>query len=203
MTAKLIDQRLFLRLFVAFICATIVGTLSHEFGHYLVAQFLNVEATIHYKYTLSRPSNAFEYILITTGGPAQTLLTGTTGLILLFVNRNSFRPEIVLTIWQWLMIFISLFWLRPTANFALWIGSSLIPCGKPFHGDELKLANYYQWPEWALIFLTALIGVLVLATIILKFIPQKHRLTFLIAGLTGGITGYFLWLELFGKYILP
>ncbi len=203
MVAVRIDNRLFLWLVVAFVCATIVGTLSHECGHYLVARFLNVETTLHYKYTLSRPSNALENFYIIAGGPIQTLLTGTAGLILLFINRNSFHPEKLLTSWQWLIIFISLFWIRPTANFILWLWSSFNGEANMLHSDEIKLARYFYWPEWFLLFINAVIGALVLLIIILRFIPIKVRLTFMMGGLTGGITGYFLWLELFGRYIFP
>jgi hypothetical protein len=50
---------------------------------------------------------------------------------------------------------------------------------------------------------TALIGIIILAVVIFKFIPIKQRLTFMAAGLAGGVTGFVLWLILFGKMIMP
>jgi hypothetical protein len=50
---------------------------------------------------------------------------------------------------------------------------------------------------------TGFMGALVLAIIIFKIIPSAQRLTFIVAGLTGGMAGYVLWLVVFGKCIMP
>lgn len=39
---------------------------------------------------------------------------------------------------------------------------------------------------------TALIGIIILAVVIFKFVPIKQRLTFMAAGLVGGVTGFVL-----------
>src|SRR6185503_3833515 len=44
------DKKLFAMLVAAFVFATIIGTLSHEFGHYIVARVLGQRASIHYAY---------------------------------------------------------------------------------------------------------------------------------------------------------
>lgn len=46
-------------------------------------------------------------------------------------------------------------------------------------------------------------GIVILAVVIFKFIPIKQRLTFMAAGLVGGVTGFVFWLILFGKIIMP
>lgn len=43
-----IDQRLFVGIFVAFIGFTIVGTLSHEMGHFAAAHYFGLHPTINY-----------------------------------------------------------------------------------------------------------------------------------------------------------
>jgi hypothetical protein len=44
------NKGLFTALILAFVFATVAGTLSHECGHYLVAKSLGYKATIHYGY---------------------------------------------------------------------------------------------------------------------------------------------------------
>ena len=58
-------------------------------------------------------------------------------------------------------------------------------------------------PDWTIMGLTGIIGFLVLAVITFKVIPEKQRLTFLLAGLTGGVTGYVMWLKIVGRFLLP
>ncbi|MFA6571341.1 MAG: hypothetical protein WCT77_08900 [Bacteroidota bacterium] len=206
---KYFDKQLFLGLFFAFILATIAGTLSHEFGHYLVAKYLGYNATINYASTQWRHININEqipsvhYLLILIGGPIQTMLTGTIGLILLWIFRKSFYNTERLSIVQWCFIIISLFWLRQTANLVTWIGGYFYTGHFSTRGDEIRIALYLGLPFWSLSVLTAIIGAFILALIIFKIIPGKQRLTFVISGFTGGITGYILWLVLLGKYIMP
>lgn len=45
------DLKLFIAIYFAFIGFTIVGTLSHEFGHYCVGRFLGYQPTLHYGFT--------------------------------------------------------------------------------------------------------------------------------------------------------
>jgi len=145
------DRKLFIILIAAFVFTTVIGTLSHELGHYIVAKSLGYKANIHYastdwydpgtvdsmnaviskyrkqiedgasfpgkeKYDRLVHKYSHDDALITIGGPVQTILTGIIGLILLFVWRNSFRSRQKLTSRQWMLVFITLFWLRQTAN---------------------------------------------------------------------------------------
>ncbi len=185
--------------------ATIIGTLSHEFGHYIVAKYYGYDARISYAATYMSETSPDEpkAIAITMGGPVQTMLTGTVGLFLLFLFRNSFQQKDKISVAQWFIIFMALFWLRQTVNFCIWLGSYLINGTFSSGGDEIRIANYFALPVWSLITTMALIGALTLALIIFKFIPQKQRITFLAAGFLGGIVGYLFWVILFGKYIMP
>lgn len=45
------DKKLFFYLIVGFIITTIIGTVSHEFGHFAVAEYLGYDAKISYAYT--------------------------------------------------------------------------------------------------------------------------------------------------------
>ena len=206
---KIVDKKLFVGLFLAFISATVVGTLSHEFGHHIVAKSLGFKAKISYGSTSFEPTNqnkivnATEDFYVTLGGPLQTLITGTIGFILLIIFRKSFVTKTKLLSWQWLVIFLSLFWLRQTACFFMRIAVYLIKGKLSNNGDEIDIASYLQLPNLTIEIITAIIGIIVLSIIIFKFIPPSQRLTFIISGLNGGMVGAILWLSLFGKYILP
>ena len=206
---KTIDKRLFVVLFFVFIAATVIGTLSHELGHYVAAKYLGYNAKISFAYTYWTPTNPDEAVIlknsffITLGGPLQTMLTGTIGIFLLFIFRNSFVSTNRLSVRQWTIIFFSLFWLRQTTNLITWLGRYIITGQYSSNGDEIQIANYLRLPYWTILTFTGIIGFIVLAVIILKFIPKKQKLTFIISGFTGGIAGYILWLLLFGKYIMP
>jgi hypothetical protein len=203
------DKKLFIGLFLSFIAATIIGTLSHESGHYIVAKYFGYNARINYGFTFwssPNPNNPIltgHSIAITLGGATQTMLTGTIGLALLFLFRNNFYHTDQLSPRQWIIIFLSLFWLRQPANFCTWLGGYFFSGKFSSRLDEINIANYYELPTWTVITTTAIIGALVLAIITFKFIPSRQRITFLTAGLTGGIVGYVFWLVLFGKYIMP
>ena len=204
-----IDVRLFTWLFISFIFATIVGTLTHELGHYVVAECLGYDATIHYGSMSINHSNQpsethpHDNFWITFGGPFQTILTGSIGLCLLLIFRKTFKAVSKLFFWQWLLIFTSLFWLRQPANFSLWILSYIVK-GKISLGlDEIVLALDLNFPIWSIVSSTALIGFLVLYVVIFKFIPRQQRLIFIFAGLLGGIAGFTLWLNIVGKILIP
>jgi hypothetical protein len=203
------DKKLFIGLYLSFFAATIIGTLSHELGHYIVAKYQGFDARINYGSTIlssPNPNNPIipsSPIAITLGGPLQTILTGTIGLLLLFIYRKSFRPTDKLSYGQWLIIFLSLFWLRQTANFCTWLGGYFITGTFSSRGDEIRITIFFDLPTWTIISVTAIIGAFILAIITFKFIPSRQRTTFLTAGLLGGISGYYFWLIQFGKYIMP
>lgn len=202
-----LDKHLFIWLFLSFIGATVIGTLSHELGHYVVAESLGYDAQIHYgamgvvqSPADIRPSDGF---WITFGGPLQTMLTGLIGLLLIFLYRERFRVAESLEVWQWLIVFIALFWLRQTANLTTWIGGYLWRGSWSGRGDEIRLARDLGIPEWTILSFTGLIGLIVLAFVIFKIIPDRQRWTFILAWLFGSITGYVLWLEVLGRVVMP
>ncbi len=201
-----IDKKLTAGLVAGFILATVIGTLSHEAGHYFVARSLGYKVAINYASTYwfggmyPSPSHRF---LITLGGPMQTMLTGTIGLFLLFVFRKSFQSKQKLSFGQWSLIFITLFWLRQTANLAVGIGIFLFRGHFSQRSDEVVLARHWHLPGETISILTGTLGTLVLAIVIFIFIPKPQRLTFMVSGISGGVMGYLLWLKWLGPVIMP
>lgn len=203
------NWRLLSGLIIAFMVTIIIGTVSHEAGHYITAKALGYHARINYMSTTDitpsegRLADPKERILITLGGPAQTLLTGTIGLILLYTSRRSFQSVSKLNLRQWIIVFISLFWLRQTANFVVWISGYFIKGQFSTRGDEIKLARYFNLPDATIISVSAFVGAIVLLIVLFKFIPITQRVTFIFSGLLGGIAGYLIWFGVLGKLILP
>ena len=202
------SKKLFLSLSLAFILMTIIGTISHEFGHFISAKILGFNSKINYGATSleNNPNKIMsekEYFIFTLGGPIQTIFTGSLGLLALYLCRKTFFRVEKLSFRQWLIIFISLFWLRQLANLFTWILGFFIKGKFSERGDEIKLARYLNLPNWTIISSTALIGFIILTIIIFKFIPKKERLIFIFSGLIGGISGYILWLHLLGKILMP
>lgn len=231
------QKKLFFFLTFAFIAFTVIGTLSHEFGHYIVARSFGYEARINYAHAWWSDAEydsltdvilenyleelkadkdfpvkeRFFYISkkhkensfwITLGGPVQTILTGTLGLIGLFIFGKNYSKQNALKISQWLLIFLSLFWLRQTANFTLWLVDYLFT-GDISGPDEVNLAKKLELPYWFLMAITGVIGGIVLTIVVFKFIPLRQRFTFIISGLVGGVAGYILWLVLLGPLVMP
>jgi len=143
-----------------------------------------------------------ENFLITLGGPLQTMLTGTIGFIILLFNKKKYIKANRITTPGWILIFISLFWLRQTANICMSVFSYILKGRVPLNGDETKLALYLNLNTWSIEVITGHLGIIVLL-IIFKIIPKTLLVTFILAGCVGGVLGFYLWLVKFGQYIMP
>ena len=140
--------------------------------------------------------------LLTAGGPLQTMLAGTLGVILLLVYRRKFAVANELSFPQWLIVFLSLFWLREVFDVVV----AIIRKGAGhawMEGDEFRMARALEWPTWSIFAITSVISLLVLWRVVFRYVPAKQRLTFLVAGFTGGLTGAYLWLVLLGPKLMP
>jgi hypothetical protein len=217
---------------------TVIGTISHEYGHILVAKSLGCETQLHYASATHRNSvlinrlnqildenyTAFENkedfaeklefengmqklkrdaFFITLGGPLQTMLTGTIGFFLLLFRKDKIKKE-GLRAFDWLAVFMALFWLREIFILVYALPSYLI--GKKirwFGGDEYKISKYLElWPgTLSLVF--GVLGLIVALIVVFKFVPKHLRITFIVSGLAGGGLGYFLWMYKLGPIILP
>jgi hypothetical protein len=198
------NTRLFVLLFLTFILFTCIGTWTHEMGYIAVAKMLGCTTHLGFGYMdydrKPQPS-AREQLLIIIGGPAQTMLTGTLGLILLLANKKKFMPDRILLPWQWLSIFLALFWLRQSMNMVMGIKGLLT--GRTGRSDEPRIANMLHWPVASITTITGCIGLLILGFIMIRFIPPMQRWTFIFAGLAGGLAGFWLWLIKLGPLLMP
>ena len=218
--------RLFIYLVLGFILATVVGTLTHEYGHIVFAKMLGYKTELHYsscsiydgpteinlKESFSNKTTTYnhdklisqynyEQTLITMSGPIQTMVTGTFGFLLLWFNRKKIDDR--LTLLQWSFVFLTFFWARQIFNFLFATLRFLKTWKWSGYSDEIFIARHYQWPIWSVTFLTALTATILLITVTFRFIPKQQRFTFISAGLTGSIIGFPLWMKVIGPIILP
>jgi hypothetical protein len=204
-----IDKKLLVYLIITFILMTVIGTLSHEMGHYLVAKYLGYNPTINYASTTMHSGDGDKVIFashnfwITWGGPFITMFAGTMGFILLFIFCQSYYSTDRLEFKHWTLIFLALFWLRQPTVFCLWLANKVFNAKVISRTDEIRIARNLQLPEWLILVLSAIIGASVLLIVIFRFIPVAQRFTFVVAGLVGGIAGYLLWMYVAGPVLLP
>lgn len=143
-----------------------------------------------------------ETLYITLGGPLLTIVIGMTGFLLCMSQRKYFRKERLL-FRQWVLIFISLFWLRETGNYVLDILFTIKQGRFPYSNDEAVLARYFGFDTWSVSFVLALIGFVLMMIVYKRCVPEEDRTTFVLAGLLGGMGGYLVWLLFLGPIILP
>lgn len=141
-----------------------------------------------------------EIFLFTLGGPLITILTGTLAFVyLLFLVRK--KP--VFSIKHYVLVFISLFWLRAPANMVMGILGYIKNGYISTRGDEVKMSYHLNLPPSFFDIFLGIIGIAIGSFIVFKIIPYQQRLNFILAGFCGGILGYYLWLYKLGELILP
>lgn len=232
------NLKLFFKLFLSFVLFTIIGTRTHECGHYVAGKMVGIQSSVHFSFTAIKDvagntelvdiykkykdqidkkqifplKEKFETLqasiwrrdlYFTIGGPLQTMLTGTIGLLIMIFYRKTFFTATTLNVRQWLFIFLSLFWLRELANCAIMMVTLLFTNKREFSSDEVIIAEYFNWHFMSVTVITALVALIIGLVVTFKFVPASQRKTFIAAGFAGGVTGYILWLNILGPIILP
>lgn len=233
---------------VAFILFTIIGTLTHELGHIVVAKSLgydtvltyrsmsffpkgyledeNVEAYQHFIKThrkqLQQNTNAENAellkpyyqkiepaysvsenhsLLVSIGGPAETILTCFLGLLILMIRKSKQKNKFKFG--DWLGVFLGLFILREIFNMVTAIGEYLFfSASSNFSGDEFVISRYFGLNQWLIPLITMVLGLIIAWFIIFKVIPKAYRLSFVVAGFIGGILGFSIWFGFLGEMVL-
>jgi len=103
----------------------------------------------------------------------------------------------------WLPVFLSLFWLRQVFNGLLVAGKYVATKQISIKNDEVKLAIQLGFPLSSIAIITAALGTIICATVILKFIPHQLRYVFIVAGMVGSLSGYFIWMGWLGPVWMP
>jgi len=235
---KILLNRRLIGFSILFGLFSVIGTVSHEYGHMMAAQYLGHPTTLHYgsmewdntyfrnKAKPYREGCLFEIrnnipfpdkeryekitadynrhrCWITLGGPAQTMLTGTLGFILLLYRRYN-RDDRYFRKSDWLLVFLSLFWTRQIFNLGHSILAGLLGFSEGyFGGDEARLSDEFGLYPGSIPIGTALIGMLICAWVVFKVIPRDYRIIFIASGFIGGLSGFVGWMYFIGPVLLP
>lgn len=206
-----VQIRAFLFFVLAFMICAVVGTVSHEYGHIVVAELLGYETELHYgsmDYVSDRETSFFEKaehdgFAITLGGPVQTMLTGSIGLMILFFRKEAIKVS-GLGMYDWVGVFLSLFWLREVFNGAVGIGLGLLSgSGIYFGGDEAEISAALGLSQGALPLILGLAGLTISLYVIFRVVPSQMRNAFIGAGFIGATGGFILWMFIVGPVVLP
>ena len=133
------------------------------------------------------PRNPSRSILITIGGPLQTILTSIIGLFMLYFRKSKHKSE-----------FKVLDWLGVQGLLVEVFGKVEF-----YAGDEFGISKYLGWNIWALPSIMMIIGTAVSLYVIFKVIPIRYRFSFILAGLVGGLSGFAIWFGYLGPILLP
>lgn len=142
-------------------------------------------------------------LLIRIGGPLQTIITGTLGLVFLSWRKKKIEHD-GMQRKDWLALFLGLFWLRELFNLAVSMSYGILSkSGKYFGGDEKNIALALNLWEGTIPILLAAMATLALYYLVFIILPRRERPNLIIAGVIGGLLGYYLWLHILGPVILP
>ncbi|MHA2392550.1 MAG: hypothetical protein ACXAEX_11460 [Promethearchaeota archaeon] len=187
-----------------FFIVLIIGTLVHEFGHYIVAVLFGVPARISYAYTTYfGPLTVEQRFWFIMGGPISSWLVSLIGITVILLKYRHMHNEKVQSIssGQTLSIVATSFSIRFIFNAGWYLINTTI-LNIPSGTDETQIANYLGISPDFLIYGSAVIA-LVFIIIDLYYIPRFQRYVILIAGITGGVLGYLFWNYWVGPIILP
>lgn len=136
------------------------------------------------------------------GGPAQTLLTSSVGILILLLRKTWKRKSLR---WpDWLGVFLALFCLREIFNLAFSISKGILGgYGLYFGGDEANISRMMGWHYGTLSITLGLLAVGIGAWVVFGIVPRRLRVSFILAGITGGLLSYGLWMMVLGPIILP
>lgn len=194
---------------LAFIFMVPIGTLHHEYGHYLAAIAFDYKAKIHHgstswhnEKTDSQKSSAeirCQSMLIGTAGPSWTILFGLMGFGILY--RRSRRQK-TFDHYSFLSLFLTFFLSRQVFNFFMLLFLVFF-YGRIGRGDETTLSQALEWPYWSIPFLLFVPAVILLSYAVFILLPRHYRLDWIMCGILGSGIGYWCWFEWLGPVILP
>ncbi|MBD3226616.1 MAG: hypothetical protein GF329_00375 [Candidatus Lokiarchaeota archaeon] len=184
-----------------------IGTIMHEFGHWLCAVFQGSRAIISYGFThlIDPLTNEFQYFIFIIGGPISTWLTSIIGLLLLilYFRKRLSDQEYKMSGGHQISFFATLFCSRAVFNTSMWVVEKYLLNSGVGNSDEEKISVYLGWPPEILLFGGLIIVIIIILFSLFYLIPKSQRKLILITGIIGSLAGYVIWYYLLGPIILP
>jgi len=242
-----VHPRLFAMLALSFVIATIMGTVSHELGHYIMGKSKGYEVKLHYSSVSYKPSQALDLkkfdslykadekkilskesspekvsflkyrdslgikirnewqreMLFRIGGPLQTMITGTIGILLLWYNRKKIVIKKELSLKEWLAVILAFFWSRAVLNELICIYYYLVERKVSKFGDESMISLSMGYHANTLNATTCIVGTFLLLWVTFFIVPKQQRFSFILAGISGSALGVMIWFLWIGPVVLP
>jgi hypothetical protein len=194
----------FSKYFVIFLIVPIVGTLLHEFGHYIVAILNGYEARIAYASTISsidritEPDIYFVYIL---GGPITTWIQSLIPFVIMVIFYTKEKRIKLVEKGKLPPLYILLL------GFTTICGRFIFnAAGYMFtHStkmDESKMASYLNINPDILVYPFAFAAWTILI-ISIYMLPRNIRFSVFLGAILGAAIGYYSWYSLIGPIIMP
>jgi len=182
-----------------FLFVPAVGTLLHEFGHYIVAIVNGYDAYIAYAYTYYEINDSAVAFWALCGGPLATWIQSLTAFAIMVLYYNKEKRETMTEDLPPLYIFFLIFFsfsIRFIFNATSYLirGSSIM--------DEVRIGYALGIPPAIVVYGSALIAIIFLIIAIYR-IPKSYRLILFFSAIFGAMLGYFIWYEILGPIILP
>ncbi|WP_405370384.1 hypothetical protein [Nonlabens sp. Asnod2-A12] len=217
---------------LAFVLFTPLGTVSHEAGHYLVAQRYFKKPTLHYGYVnygewkqqpemnkwYSQHSDSdgqvYEEDIQTLEiyrkkaqrhGLYSTLAGPSQTMLFGTIGflLLYFNNSDKFKFKNWIAVYLAYFWSREVFIFLSLVITRLLTGQIPLQSDEVVIAYYLKIPLLLPAAIFGLLGIIVLTYTTFNKIPIEHRFTFIISGIVGSFIGFILWLRFLGPIIMP
>lgn len=214
----------FLTYFILAFLSVIVGTLSHEAGHYLAARALGYDSKISYKSTSFGTAYQSKYLSPVFVKYEKEIKAGKDfpGKQEYFERSEKFKKDHLLVICAGplitllisilafffllryhssALIFLSLFSLR----FPLVLGVSVLSLciSGNYYSDEISLANSLDLPTFSIAVIMGMIGLIISFPVCFLLIPKGDRGKLIWALALGGILSVVVWFGWLGEIILP
>lgn len=217
---------------ISIVCVVIFGTLSHEFGHYIMARLLGYEASFNYAHTIYVDKDNVEFVKNSFNNYNQFIekelpfpnsekyyklkskylndafLITSSGVLftvltgIFGLTLAIFGDKINNSNITFTGMLFCLFILRQPVNFLFGLYNFYI-LNKPNNSDEIRLANSLKIHFLTFEILTSIIA-LILYIKLLNLNLFRHNKTFMtIHILIGGTLGFYLWLYVLGPFLLP
>jgi hypothetical protein len=136
-----------------------------------------------------------DHALIELSGLIFTFSVSLFGLIILFLRRK--RAKVHFGLLDWTGVLLSLFIVKELVTSLTWISFRLMLC------EQAKFALYFKLPVWGTQWVLLGYSVLFSLFVLVRFVPRRRVIPFVIAGVPGGITGIVLWCLFVGKMVFP
>lgn len=227
-----IQPKLLLHLIAAFFLFTIIGTLSHEAGHWLAIREYAKPGSAHIDYRsfswedkdgLSDTIIAFDY---NAHSPQEQreyenlfkkyvnrqvrcsaggpLLTIITGLIGVILLIVSKKTTLkIQPLSNRRWLYVFLALFWLRPVYILLAWILMLFTGGRSGSDEIQIAAFLGIPSWITIVTAGLAGTAVVLYVFFRHIPQTIRPTFLLAAVTGCPVSYIMWFYIIGPRVMP